>query len=103
MKSWRVASSSTRAATAALMHEPVGLCATELRMNSLGRLARQQAFERGDVRAIDAARHTDDARAECREAREHHEPRRILDEHQVAGREEAPRDQVDGLGGAGAW
>ena len=48
-----------------------------------------------------AARHADDARAESREAREHHEPRRILDEHHVAGREEAARDQVDGLGGAG--
>ena len=44
----------------------------------LGPFARQQAFERGDIRAVDAARHTDDARTECREAREHHEPGRDL-------------------------
>ena len=70
-------------------------------MNSFGR-SRQQAFERRDVRAVDPARHADNARAECREAREHHEPRRVLDEHQVPGREVAARDEIDGLGGAGA-
>ena len=85
------------------MHEPVGLCATELRMNSLGfsRASRLSSAAMSGPSA--AARHTDDARAEGREAREHHEPRRILDEHHVARREEAPRHQVDGLGGAGAW
>ena len=67
----------------------------------LGLLARQQALERRDVGAVRGARHADDARAESGEAREHHEPRRVLDEHRVARREEAPRHQVDGLGGAG--
>ena len=64
-------------------------------------LARQQAFERGDVGAVDAAGHADNTRAERGEAREHHEPRRVFDEHHVAGREETPRDEVDGLRGAG--
>jgi hypothetical protein len=64
-------------------------------------LARQQAFERGNVRTVGPARHADNARAECREAREHHEPCRVLDEHQVPRREEAARDEIDGLGGAG--
>jgi hypothetical protein len=67
----------------------------------LGLLAYQQALQRGDVRPLGSARHADDARAEGREAREHHEPRGILDEHHVAGHEEAARHQVDGLGGAG--
>ena len=101
MNSWRAASSSTRAAFAALMHEPVGLCATELRMNSLGFSRASRLSQRRDVGTVRGARHADDARAEGGEAREHHEPRRILDEHHVARREEAPRHEVDGLGGAG--
>jgi hypothetical protein len=31
--------------------------------------------------------------------REHHEPRRVLDEHYVAGHQETPRHEIDGLRG----
>jgi hypothetical protein len=67
----------------------------------LGFFAREQAFERREIGTIHCPRHAHDTRAERGEARKHHEPCRILDEHRVARREEAARDQVDGLGGTG--
>jgi hypothetical protein len=58
---------------------------------------RQQVAQHLQVGSVGAARHADHARAERGEAREHHEPRRVLDEHGFASGDEMARDQIDPL------
>ena len=78
-----------------------GVVCDRIEDEQLGPFARQQAFERDDIRPVSAARYPDDARTEGCDARKHDEPGGIFDEHEVARREKSPRHQVDGLGCAG--